>query len=358
MCIAIYSPASANPLSRENFNAAMRSNRDGMGLAFVGQDGKFRIIKSLTRGDVIYDEYDIAHKAGHDCLLHFRIGTHGSVNEDNCHPFVVSENELMIHNGVIRGVTIPKDQTDSQAFAEQVLRELPEGWETKPGLRKFIEYSLLGSKVVILRRSGGVVILNEQSGHWKDGIWYSNHSYIPYGNSKSVTVWDKESKSWKDVQSRNTSGSASGHYNGKNISDRMSKGKKGKKKKSKHNDEKSYLGRLYDDFWQDAGSRVQSATNGFKFLRPDDGVDYYVYPDMFEYKGGKYCTHCMIDGLVFDAGVEPNWFAHSEDTYVCDGCNVTIDSESPKRQVVDDVDVFWETSVRPHRPNATEQLSL
>ena len=208
MCIAIYSPGDKEPMSVSTFNESNKCNPDGMGLVYIGDDGHFRVMKTLDCPDVMYSEYVKANGLGHDCLLHFRKATHGRISNDNCHPFRHGRNEMYIHNGILSFHKAPDDEVDSRLFASRVLEHLPENWRDLPDITKMVEKFIVGSKIVILRSDGDVTILNEDSGHWKDDIWYSNRSYVVYTKSNS--------RDWKDdwgMYTGYSDGLTAGKYN-------------------------------------------------------------------------------------------------------------------------------------------------
>ena len=128
-------------------------------------------------------------------LVHFRIATHGSVDIHNCHPFRVTENKVMIHNGMIPVVLDKNDKrSDTRVFAENYLSKLPANWPDDPYMVDMVEdYITNGSKIALLSTDTQYVgyILNQKLGHWTDenGIWWSNKSYdscrISYSNPQS-----------------------------------------------------------------------------------------------------------------------------------------------------------------------------
>ena len=177
MCIAIHSPADSRQLTVDEFNNSLRRNPDGIGLLYA-EDGEFKIIKTLTRGDLVWNEYLKAHKRGLDTLVHFRIATKGGVEIENCHPFMHRDDLAYIHNGTLPLIDIPDSESDSRLFAERVLDHLPDNWWDIPDILRMVERFTNGSKICFMNRLGQVFILNESAGHRKDGIWFSNYGYV------------------------------------------------------------------------------------------------------------------------------------------------------------------------------------
>lgn len=54
-----------------------------------------------------------------NCMIHFRLATHGSVCEENCHPFTMGTARFA-HNGVL-DVTPHGDMTDSETAFQDVI---------------------------------------------------------------------------------------------------------------------------------------------------------------------------------------------------------------------------------------------
>jgi hypothetical protein len=116
-------------------------------------------------------------------LIHFRITSRGVTNEEMCHPFMVGDNMAIIHNGTISNIKADETKngdSDTKVLAEQILANLPEGWESNAATHRLLEEFIGWSKICILTDEDKVYILNESSGFWAEDIWYSNRSYVSY----------------------------------------------------------------------------------------------------------------------------------------------------------------------------------
>lgn len=196
MCLALYKPAKAK-LSQDEMRTAFAANPDGAGFAYYDPALK-RVI--IQRGYFTFDSLwtDLQPIMDDNCplILHFRWATHGDVNVENCHPFQLTDGAL-IHNGVISGMgtktsyskyyTPPSDKcvtacsddrSDTREFVEDYLADM--GVLELMAAKKLIEHTIGYSKLVTIHNDGSVVIFNEQMGHWRSGVWYSNDSYKPY----------------------------------------------------------------------------------------------------------------------------------------------------------------------------------
>lgn len=197
MCLALYKPAKAK-LNQDEMRTAFKANPDGAGFAYYDPALK-RVI--IQRGYFTFNDLwaDLAPIMADNCplILHYRWATHGDITVENCHPFELHDGAL-IHNGIISGMgtsvyksankyyTPPvgktcadmecsDDRSDTREFVEDYLA----GMDSKALLsaKKLIEHTIGYSKLVTIHNDGSVIIFNEDSGHWRNGVWYSNDSY-------------------------------------------------------------------------------------------------------------------------------------------------------------------------------------
>ena len=220
MCIAITKPAATKPdwaAYQNGFNA----NRDGWGFA-VPDNGRVLIRKDLST----FADFRTAFEpySDRDALIHFRIKSAGEISKRNCHPFRISQDMAMVHNGTIPiACNLIKAKSDTWHFVKQVLRPMHESdprfcWNAGS---QFIAEQYLGSnKVAYITADGEFCVWNKHLGtETKDGHWYSNgtfrepktkllsHSSSWYGSTytgRSYTVddfkWDRDEKSWYEFE--------------------------------------------------------------------------------------------------------------------------------------------------------------
>lgn len=193
MCIAILNGKRAT-LKKETLRNCWENNGDGAGILYIDDDG-VHTTKELKNFDTFYEKYiDIKRKHGkHNILLHFRISTHGLVNESNCHPFLVDEQLGFIHNGMIYNVENSKIHSDTYMFNKNILQNLKQGFEYNQDIMDMIEDFIgVGSKLVFLNAKDQFFIVNEKAGHWANDCWFSNNSYktvsryVDYGGTKRL----------------------------------------------------------------------------------------------------------------------------------------------------------------------------
>jgi glutamine amidotransferase len=197
MCIAIYKPEE-KIISKATLKECYSSNPDGAGFMF--SDNKQL---NIQKGFFNFDSFYNAYKQHQDkkVVIHFRIKTHGEINETNCHPFAVNNSLAFVHNGIINGLDGDKKLSDTIHFNEQILQPLVNKWGNlalfQDPMINLIESRIGYSKLIFLDRHGNHKIMNESKGQWDDGVWYSNNSYKPY--VAPVTPWENKSN-WYDTK--------------------------------------------------------------------------------------------------------------------------------------------------------------
>lgn len=158
------------------------NNPDGAGFAVLEDDGNLLIEKGFFTFDSFFESYKPHAKK--QALIHFRIKTHGQLDEKNCHPFVLNDDISFIHNGVIHCVPNNKDKSDTIMFNEEVLQPLINMYGNdilyqKP-FQKLLEETIGSSKLAFLdKKTKEFVIINKNLGNEKQGIWFSNFSWVP-----------------------------------------------------------------------------------------------------------------------------------------------------------------------------------
>jgi glutamine amidotransferase len=186
MCLLTFLPAGVLPDTAALFNGATVNN-DGHGFAIVA--GGQLIVHRGMHAEAIIEAFAAArrqHPHG-PALFHSRFGTHGEAIIDNCHPFPVGGDgrTVLAHNGILPPVVQPaKDdpRSDTRIAAEDFIPTFG-SLRTRRIRLRLQRWMSTHNKVVILtvdrRFKQRSYILNEQSGIWDGGIWYSNDGYLP-----------------------------------------------------------------------------------------------------------------------------------------------------------------------------------
>lgn len=207
MCIAILNTKGVT-LKRELLNNCWQNNGDGAGILYA-KDGKMQIFKEMKSFDNFYNNYlDIRNDVSkQNIVLHFRISTHGKINETNCHPFLVNDELGFVHNGMIYDVPRSTDFSDTYMFNECVLKNFAVGFEYNETILDMLDGFINGSKLIFLNANDDFAIVNEKAGHWNMGCWFSNSSY------KQVNNWVDFGGKKVKKGSLGTSGTSGTSYN-------------------------------------------------------------------------------------------------------------------------------------------------
>lgn len=178
MCIIAAIP-SKQQVSKATLRRCWENNPHGGG--FMYTDGKrvqiFKEMSSFKRyWKAFVDAKDKFPESAFVC--HFRISTHGKINETNCHPFHVNNKLGFAHNGIIRNAPCHDDYSDTFMFNEHILKPLPDGFLSNSAITSLIkEYIGSGSKLAFLSSANQITLINEKAGEWSDGVWFSNGGY-------------------------------------------------------------------------------------------------------------------------------------------------------------------------------------
>lgn len=198
MCLIITQPA-GHTLSRSHLLDIHARNGDGFGI-MRAIDGTLHTWRTVGDVDDVLELYH-AHAAGHACVLHWRMATHGAVNLENAHPFRLTRDIAVVHNGVLTIGTPTKGKSDTWHFAKHVLA--PMARDNGEALFSPDTLELLGgmigssNKLVFQHADGRVAIVNKHVGIEHKGRWYSNTYAWDAPSSTRTTyrtrsVWDSD----------------------------------------------------------------------------------------------------------------------------------------------------------------------
>lgn len=179
MCTAILNKH--NLLPKSIFDNILENNPDGIGIGFV-QSGTLRVYKDLDSTDRIYKIYEkFRSKHSTPVMIHARIGTAGSRDKANVHPYRVNKDILMMHNGIVSIGSLNTSKSDTWHVARAIAKfRNPSNVLSESSH----EYNLIdtvcgsSSKFIFLDTSNRYCIMNASAGHYdKEGNWYSNYNY-------------------------------------------------------------------------------------------------------------------------------------------------------------------------------------
>lgn len=207
MCVIIYKPKGKDFPTYDDMKACAKKNPDGMGLMYVDQETRKVII---AKGFFDLDEFVELHNSlglikDQTVVYHFRIGTSGNVNVEECHPFPVSNNinDLrarfvacdmgIAHNGVISR-SHAKDMSDTQEFVKNILSDPAVHMNIQSEAIQELIKSYIGSDRLITLTQSKVVRLG--AWHKRNDLWYSNlnHTWLLFtGASRN---WSHGGNRW------------------------------------------------------------------------------------------------------------------------------------------------------------------
>lgn len=187
MCLIIEQKRGDSLTQAEVFDIYSR-NRDGFGAMWRDPAGKVRTWRGVPRDAAQAWEW-YRSWSGVDCVLHWRMATHGSVRTTNAHPFTIDTKKhgtiAIVHNGIVPGYgrrpskTDPHGLSDTAHYVDSVIRPIAEygGIGAVLSARAALA-GLLGGSVLVVAGDGvdGWHRIHAGPSHgveWSDR-WYSN----------------------------------------------------------------------------------------------------------------------------------------------------------------------------------------
>jgi hypothetical protein len=182
MCLAIYQPAGIE-IPEGHLLEGFKNNPHGAGFMYFDEKNNVCSYKSM-HFDSFIDEYEKAwaeHGRYSPFAIHFRWATHGTQDINNVHPFYMNKNVCVMHNGIIDCIIQDKKMSDTAAFVQDYLGNLPRNFQDNEFLFDMVEQYTSGSKLIMFTSDPQAqyagYIFNENAGHWAEKVWYSNASY-------------------------------------------------------------------------------------------------------------------------------------------------------------------------------------
>lgn len=192
MCVVVYKPVGVNFPSMDILKNCFNRNRDGAGFMYADGDAVH-----IHKGFMSWDEFEHAikpHLKNKELpfVMHFRIATHGGINQAMTHPFPLAKSTKKLrtldidtpvgiaHNGIIPMCDGTKKLSDTAQFIKEYMTLLinnPQYYKERK-LCDIIE-ELICSKMCILSNDMHAEILGS-GWHIVDDVYYSNDSYLGY----------------------------------------------------------------------------------------------------------------------------------------------------------------------------------
>ena len=205
MCLAINIPAKTE-LKWDLLRAAYDNNGDGFGLMYFTANDTIHIKKIVPSSwqDVenVIKQYEFVLKTT-NLALHFRWRTHGDIDENNSHPYMVlntaehGRDVYLVHNGTITNApSFDNKMSDTWHFIEYMLRPMlaakPELLDTSEGrqaLSKLMDTFSNGDRFILMdSKTGETMLVNglHKNSEWPE-VWLSN-TYSLRRFSKSAST--------------------------------------------------------------------------------------------------------------------------------------------------------------------------
>lgn len=195
------------------------SNNQGSGYAFKKSGSNLiNVNKGFFNVDALIEAYKNENlEVDDEVIIHHRIGTQGRIDDENCHPFVVSsdlkecvqiqtttDKPVLAHNGMFRNLTKydVNGYSDTFSFANGLM-SIPQIMDlymnNKSEFEKLFKDILGYSKVVFLFPDRDLMMSGEF--HEDNGYYHSNSGYkswvVDVGGS---SFYEKKSKAGISVQ--------------------------------------------------------------------------------------------------------------------------------------------------------------
>lgn len=184
MCLLVQQPATV--AFTEAFLLDVYSkNQDGLGIMYADQ-GELHVYKCLPANAQDFADFYRKHGANKACIWHARMRTHGDIDNDNCHPYQVTDDIWLAHNGILStGNVADPTKSDTWHFIRNVLRPT---LTTEPDLMLDPAWQLFigeliggGNKFGLMRSDGKSAIINRKSGVEFMQSWVSNtYAWSPH----------------------------------------------------------------------------------------------------------------------------------------------------------------------------------
>jgi len=201
MCIIAFKPKGIKLPKEKILKNCFSNNPDGTGIA-IQREGKIIINKFMEEDPFIAYHRHNARKED-NIIYHFRIATHGEVNLQNNHPFIITkdwkemgetysitEKNILAHNGIISSLVDNNKQSDSKILAHLLADEdINKNLFKSVGMQKLIKAIIDTDRLIVMGKNGNYFLLGtfEKS----KGIYYSNFSFR-YKYSRYTTYYNDD----------------------------------------------------------------------------------------------------------------------------------------------------------------------
>lgn len=169
MCVLLYKPKGVNLPDRDIITACHLANPHGSG--FASETDYF---KSLSFSQ-FYKRLQRVSK-DENCLIHFRLATHGSICRANCHPFQLG-GITFAHNGIL-DIKPDGDMTDSETGFRKYIYPVAAKYGINSDETAYAVNQIIGYSRFALMQGDDVRLFGNFAQF--EGVYYSNGRFIDY----------------------------------------------------------------------------------------------------------------------------------------------------------------------------------
>ena len=180
MCIIIRNP-SGKKIKHEYLKNSYDHNKDGLGFMW-NHNGKIRIKKILPKNfEEVEKAYNSILKLNSQFWIHFRSMSAGNVSLENVHPFKVSKNVALMHNGTIHAIKREyiKDSSasDTANLAKMLSFYKNDNFFMDPGFQHLFARAINSSRIVIANNKGNFMYTFPDKWEKENGFLFSSGYY-------------------------------------------------------------------------------------------------------------------------------------------------------------------------------------
>lgn len=182
MCLIINKPKDVN-FDSDFIKGVYERNQDGIGIMYA-ENNSLYINRYLPKDYADVQKFWDENIAQRECVVHFRLKTHGHIDLRNCHPYqVISAEEgyplYLVHNGILStGNSKDPQFSDTHWFIQDYLRPMllknPTFFLTEAFAEIIGDFIGSGNKFILMDAYGNQVVINKDRGVQHEGAWLSN----------------------------------------------------------------------------------------------------------------------------------------------------------------------------------------
>lgn len=179
MCLIFTDLPSNAALSDAWLSDFYSHNSDGWGFLYACGGTLFRPKALGSEAEWIKD-YRMVRALGLPFICHLRMETHGGISLENTHPYPITDDVWMMHNGVLaRGYAGgDKSRSDTWHYIHDILTPLVKEYGEKvlfsPSITQLLGEAIGNNRFALMNRLGETVIINQDQGVMWHGRWMSN----------------------------------------------------------------------------------------------------------------------------------------------------------------------------------------